>query len=193
MSCRLLAGAVEVRKELADRTELDIPATLLFDYPSPAELAAFILSSMPPPAVKTIPTAPLIPVPVLSQPLAAAAAAAGALNWAQGANAGAVAAESAHPVWWHMPASERFAWAADVVRDVVVKILEKDLDDAQPLMMAGLDSLGAFELAHGLLLACKLHSSMMHVHCKAPRHCLLHLSMPNFRCILPAALQASCM
>ena len=62
-----------------------------------------------------------------------------------------IAAEGIHPVWWYMPASQRVAWAADVVRVVVVRILGKDLDESQPLMMAGLDSLGAFDPSGSLL------------------------------------------
>ena len=139
-SCCSIAGAVELRKEIADRTELDLPATLLFDYPSPSELAAFIVASMPPPALRTVPNTPLSPAPASSQRLAATA---GALGSSQVAVEENVAAGGTHPVWWYMPASQRVAWAAGVVKDVVVKILGKDLDDSQPLMMAGLDSLGA--------------------------------------------------
>lgn len=161
MSYSSIAGAVELRKEIADRTELDLPATLLFDYPSPSELAAFIVSSMPPPALRTIPDTPLSPAPTSSQHLAATAGASGS---SQAANEENVAAGGTHPVWWYMPASQRVAWAADVVKDVVVRILGKDLENSQPLMMAGLDSLGVSGLSGSLLFptGC-IHYSLMHI------------------------------
>ena len=43
-------GAVELRKELARLTALDLPATLIFDYPSIAEMTAALLSLAPQPA-----------------------------------------------------------------------------------------------------------------------------------------------
>ncbi|KAK9834736.1 hypothetical protein WJX74_008822 [Apatococcus lobatus] len=140
-------GAVEVRKELADRTELDLPATLVFDYPSPSELAAFFLSLMPPPASTPIPATPLGPAPTASRNPAAVKRMSGT---SAASSAEKVAAESANPLWRYMPAPQRISWAKDVVRDVVVKILAKDLDAAQPLMMAGLDSLGAVEVRRDL-------------------------------------------
>lgn len=149
---------MELRKEIADRTELDLPATLLFDYPSPSELAAFIVSSMPPPALRPIPDTPLSPAPASSQHLAATAGASGSSQAANEENGGTP------PVWWYMPASQRVAWAADVVKHVVVRILGKDLDDSQPLMMAGLDSLGASEVSGSLLFptGC-IQYSFMHI------------------------------
>ncbi len=138
----MLAGAVEVRKELADLTELDLPATLLFDYPSPDELAAYILETLPQPVSRPAPTrkpnpipSPTFGQPTLGQPTL------GQPTRAQ-VSAESAAAEPERPVWWYMPQGERIGWAAEVVRQAVVTVLDKDLDTAQPLMMAGLDSLG---------------------------------------------------
>lgn len=41
------AGAVELQKEVARVTSLELPATFVFDYPSMAEMCAFIHSSLP--------------------------------------------------------------------------------------------------------------------------------------------------
>ena len=46
----LHAGAVELRKELVRVTALDLPATLIFDFPSIAEMTAALLNLAPQPA-----------------------------------------------------------------------------------------------------------------------------------------------
>ena len=195
MMC-VLTGAVEVRKELADRTELDLPATLLFDYPSPSELAAFILSMMPPPlASKPIPAAPSAAAPASFRISTAGLGIAG-LSFVNDVQSDA--AVRAHPVWWYMGASQRTAWATEVVRDVVVKILGKDLDASQPLMMAGLDSLGASQCAqHNPLQSIIRKAFLYALHSEAHAK-VVFLARLNCKCNLlmhydihPEALQAS--
>ena len=48
-------GAVELRKELARVTLIDLPATLMFDYPSIAELTGALLGLAPQPPAQTHP------------------------------------------------------------------------------------------------------------------------------------------
>lgn len=45
----LCAGAVELRKELSRISTLDLPATLVFDYPSTEELVAALVTMLPEP------------------------------------------------------------------------------------------------------------------------------------------------
>lgn len=42
--CRNLSGAVELRNNLSSRFSLDLPSTVIFDYPNAQGLASFILS-----------------------------------------------------------------------------------------------------------------------------------------------------
>lgn len=44
------AGAVELRRELSQTMAMDLPATLVFDYPSTAELTAALAQMLPEPA-----------------------------------------------------------------------------------------------------------------------------------------------
>lgn len=46
----LTAGAIEMQKDLSTQTGLDLPATLVFNYPSVAEMCSYMLASMPPQA-----------------------------------------------------------------------------------------------------------------------------------------------
>lgn len=41
------SGAVELQKELAAMTQLELPATFVFDYPTTAEICGHIVSAMP--------------------------------------------------------------------------------------------------------------------------------------------------
>lgn len=52
------AAAVEVRREASQLTGLDLPVTLIFDYPSVAEIAAFIVGKLPAPVTEQPPTVP---------------------------------------------------------------------------------------------------------------------------------------
>ena len=45
--CATHAGAVELRKELSTLTALKLPATLIFDYPSVAEMTAAMAAMLP--------------------------------------------------------------------------------------------------------------------------------------------------
>ena len=47
------AGAVELRKELSTLTALELPATLVFDYPSVAEMTAALAAMLPAAGVTT--------------------------------------------------------------------------------------------------------------------------------------------
>ena len=47
LECPVLSGAVELRKELIRVTALDLPATLIFDYPSIAEMTAALCNLAP--------------------------------------------------------------------------------------------------------------------------------------------------
>ena len=49
-----LPGAVELRKELAAVTELDLPPMLVFDYPTAAALTDHLLALMPPKPAATL-------------------------------------------------------------------------------------------------------------------------------------------
>ena len=65
--CSLLcaAGAAEVRREVSALSGLDLPATLIFDYPSVAAMAGFVVSKLPPAAGA--------PVSAVAAPVAAGA------------------------------------------------------------------------------------------------------------------------
>lgn len=54
----LTAGAVEVKRDLEQATGLELPPTLVFDYPSMTELAAFLLQQLPPTASMPVPVVP---------------------------------------------------------------------------------------------------------------------------------------
>lgn len=49
LAVRHSAGAVELRNALAARFAVELPATVTFDYPNPAALAAFVHSQLPQP------------------------------------------------------------------------------------------------------------------------------------------------
>ena len=126
-----------MHKEISELTELDLPATLLFDYPSTSELISFILSTLPPPATRPAVASQATAATAISPPTMAAITEVSRLGM------GVLPAnEPARPVWWYMLEPQRAAWALDLVKSIVEKVLGKELDASQPLMMAGLDSLG---------------------------------------------------
>lgn len=49
-------GAVELRRELANISGQDLPATLVFDYPTIDSMAEFITSQLPPPIPQVLPS-----------------------------------------------------------------------------------------------------------------------------------------
>lgn len=51
-----------MRREASQLTGLDLPVTLIFDYPSVAEIAAFIVGKLPAPVTQQPPAAPPAPV-----------------------------------------------------------------------------------------------------------------------------------
>jgi hypothetical protein len=53
-----VTGAVELQKEVAQQTGLDLPPTFVFDYPSILEMCGFVLASMPP-EVAAVPSQPV--------------------------------------------------------------------------------------------------------------------------------------
>ncbi|KAK9829172.1 hypothetical protein WJX72_004291 [[Myrmecia] bisecta] len=56
------------------------------------------------------------------------------------------------PVWWPMGAAERLTWVMNVINAAVVNTIGRAVDPAEPLMSAGLDSLGSVELQKELSL-----------------------------------------
>ena len=54
----------------------------------------------------------------------------------------AAPAEPAQAAWHYMPAIGRATWVAELINTVVTKALGKEVAGSQPLMVAGLDSLG---------------------------------------------------
>ena len=61
---------------------------------------------------------------------------------ANAANAQFVPSEPPRPAWYYMPLPERQAWVQQLIGQLVTKALGKEVAESQPLMMAGLDSLG---------------------------------------------------
>ncbi|MEU6721832.1 type I polyketide synthase, partial [Nonomuraea sp. NPDC046802] len=62
--------AVELRNSLAAMTGLRLPATLVFDHPSPADLTAFLLSELPGAGRKPAPPSAAVSVAVSDDPIA---------------------------------------------------------------------------------------------------------------------------
>ena len=86
-------GAVELRRELATISSLDLPATLVFDYPTIDSLADFIVSELPTPAAAAARPAAAMPLAPQAMPrLAAAAATAASQSTAVPAPSGAITA-----------------------------------------------------------------------------------------------------
>ena len=62
-------GAVELRKELAAVTGLDLPTTLVFDYPSAAAITDLLVGMLPelPPVVVSRPHSPAVQQPTVEE------------------------------------------------------------------------------------------------------------------------------
>ena len=114
-------GAVELRDTLATQFAMDIPATLVFDHPSTAAIAAFLSSRMSM-------AHPSIP----SRPAAAASTAAG------------------RPVGTPHSATPGKDDVMSIILETLQELVGLQVQPMQPLMDAGLDSLGTVELRSSL-------------------------------------------
>ncbi|PRW57893.1 type I polyketide synthase [Chlorella sorokiniana] len=131
-------GAVEVRREAAQLAGMELPVTLIFDYPSVAEIAAFIVGKLPAPVAEQPSAAPV--------PVAAGSSGASRKRSSGGRrHRRALAAVPAEPA--PLSAEERLAIARSKVLGSVAAVLGgAEVAASMPLMNAGLDSLSAVEL-----------------------------------------------
>ena len=118
-------GAVELRDTLASQFAVDVPATLVFDHPSAAAIAAFLSSRM---------SISQPPIPTRS---AAATSAAG---------------QSVGDIMTHFaaPAGPDKDEVVGIILGMLQELVGSQTQPSQPLMDAGLDSLGAVELRSSL-------------------------------------------
>lgn len=124
-----IAGAVQLQNELSASFGLELPPTVTFDYPTPAALARFTAGQAANRPAGASPTTQRLPPADAVIPAASEAATAG-------------------------PAAAR--GAADVtaaVASIVATVLGAEVAQDEPLMAAGLDSLGERTL---LCSACML-------------------------------------
>ena len=101
------AGAVELQKELSKETDLELPSTFVFDYPSIAEMQGYLIVNMP------MPVTP-VAVPMTGQ-------VATSLPHGQHENSSAektfkIPAQANEPVWLRMSKSERLTHIQQLVR-----------------------------------------------------------------------------
>ena len=120
------AGAVEVRNELSKAFSLELPATLLFDYPTMGALAAHL-------AALAAPAAPA-PAGHSAQPDMSA----GLAQTAPGTAAGAEPARGSSQM--------SLAQVQEAVATAVRSVVGGDIAPAAPLAGGGVDSLAAVEL-----------------------------------------------
>lgn len=120
-------GAVELRDTLASQFAIDVPATLVFDHPNAAGIAAFLSSrmSLTQPPISTWPTA--VPTPS-----------------AAGKSAGDITAHLAT-----QPGPDKDE-VVGIILGMLQELVGSQPQPSQPLMDAGLDSLGAVELRSSL-------------------------------------------
>ncbi|KAL4457257.1 hypothetical protein ABPG75_012122 [Micractinium tetrahymenae] len=135
-------GALDVRRQVSDLAGTDMPATLVFDYPTIEEMAKFVASK----AMESVAAA-------AKQSKAAVAPRSGGAAPArqrQRAPAGAVAAATRRTAPSPAPAltaQHKLERVTDKVRQCVHKLLGgAEVAASTPLSVAGMDSLGALEL-----------------------------------------------
>eukprot|EP00887_Chlorella_sp_A99_P003362 scaffold26.g3362.t1 len=128
-------GAVELRNAVASRFGVDLPATVTFDYPTASALSGLVHAQLAA-AVAQAPAADM------SQSAAAPRLQAGRRRLPRAAGASAGRAPR--------PQAEVLASTMQQVQSVVASVLGAEVAPDQPLMEAGLDSLGSVELRNAL-------------------------------------------
>ena len=103
----MTAGAVELQKELSKQTDLELPSTFVFDYPSIAEMQGYLVANMP------------MPVTPVAMPMTGQAAT--SLPHDQHEHSSAektfkVSAQANEPVWLRMSKSEQRTHIQQLVR-----------------------------------------------------------------------------
>lgn len=137
-----LAGVVQLRNELSSSFGVELPPTVTFDYPTPAALARFMAQHGQGAGVPSAAAAPTAP---LAEPAAAA----------QGPGAAPEAAPAARLSAEDVAAS---------VATIVATVLGTEVAADEPLMAAGLDSLGQSpSLAFTGCACCHLHLLLLSV------------------------------
>jgi acyl carrier protein len=133
-------GAVELRNALAARFAVELSATVTFDYPTPAALAAYVHSQLP-------------------QPVAAKESSSAVPGWSLAPGQGGSRRRGAAGRVTRATAGSKQQKAAAILAqltDVAAGVLGAAVPPNQPLMEAGLDSLGAVELRNAVAAAFNL-------------------------------------
>jgi acyl carrier protein len=135
-------SAVELRNSLEAKLGVELPTTLVFDYPTMASLAGFLASTVQPGAVQQVEGDSGSP----SDSETTAVPTAPARRGGRGAPSRRVKRTVAA-----LSGQERQDMMLQQVQDAVAAVLGRaDTDPQQPLMEAGLDSLSSVELRNSL-------------------------------------------
>ena len=102
---------MELQKEVAQQTQLELPSPFVFDYPSIAEMCAFVLASLPPEASQATTTA-------AGQPPARSVSPRMPHSSATSAHQ---ADSASHPVWMYMNRPQRRAYMDEKVQGLIFK------------------------------------------------------------------------